>query len=174
MLRKLVTMRMIHELIPIPGADVIELARVEGWQVIVRKGEYKAGDYCLYFEIDSFLPESDSRYSLLMKASTRTFEGVKGHKLRTIKLRGQLSQGFVLPLELFPELALPVKDEERKALRKQDFAEQLGIKKFEAPIPAQLNGAFKGDFPSFIRKTDQERCQNLIEEIFELIFSVLS
>jgi len=168
MKRKLVTLRKIHSLTPIPGADVIELASIEGWQVIVKKGEYCVGDFCMYYEIDSFLPESDSRYAFLMKAGTRKFEEVRGHKLRTIKLRGQISQGFVLPLEQFPELALPEREEKRKALREFDFAEKLGIKKFEAPIPAQLAGETKGEFPSFIRKTDQERCQNLIEEIFEL------
>ncbi len=168
MLRKLVTIRQITSLNPIPGADVIEVAGIEGWNVIVKKGEYCVGDFCMYFEIDSFLPESDSRYSFLMKAGTRKFEGVKGHKLRTIKLRGQLSQGFVLPLEQFPELTIPELEEKRKDLREFDFAEKLGIKKFELPIPAQLAGEVKGQFPSFIRKTDQERCQNLIEEIFEL------
>lgn len=166
MIRKLVTIRQIHSLNPIPGADVIEVAGNEGWKVIVKKGEYCVGDYCMYFEIDSFLPESDSRYGFLMKSSVRKFEGVKGHKLRTIKLRGQISQGLLLPIGQFPELTIPERDEQRKALREVDFAENLGIKKFEAPIPALLAGEVKGTFPSFIRKTDQERCQNLIEEIF--------
>ena len=165
MIRKLVTMRQVRSLDPIPGADAIEAASIEGWKVVVKKGEFCVGDFCIYFEIDSFLPESDPRYSFLMK-NTREFEGIRGHKLRTIKLRGQISQGLVLPLEKFPELTIPELDEQRRALRKFDFAETLGIKKFEAPIPASLAGEVKGQFPSFIRKTDQERCQNLIDEIF--------
>ncbi len=166
MMRKLVTIRQINALNPIPGADAIEAAKVEGWTVVVKKGEYQVGDFCMYFEIDSFLPESDPRYAFLMKSSTRKFEGVRGHKLRTIKLRGQLSQGLTLPIEQFPELNISDHKEQRIALRECDFAETLGIKKFELPIPASLNGEVKGSFPNFIRKTDQERCQNLVDEIF--------
>ena len=166
MLRKLATIRQIRSLRPIPGADVIEVASIEGWEVIVKKGEYQVGDFCMYYEIDSFLPESDPRYAFLMKSSIRKFEGARGHKLRTIKLRGQISQGLVLPIEQFPELTIPELDEQKRTLREFDFAETLGIKKFEAPIPALLAGEVKGPFPNFIRKTDQERCQNLVEEIF--------
>lgn len=148
MIRKLVTLRQIRTLNSIPGADAIEVASIEGWNVIVKKGEYHIGDFCLYFEIDSFLPESDSRYAFLMKRSIQGFEGKKGHKLRTIKLRGQISQGLTFPIEQFPELAIPEKDEQRKALRECDFAETLGIKKFEAPVPVSLGGEIKGEFPS--------------------------
>jgi RNA ligase (TIGR02306 family) len=164
--RKLVTVRQINSIDPIPGADAIQVASVEGWKVVVKKGEFNIGDYCLYFEIDSFLPESDPRYAFLMKMGVREFEGAKGHKLRTVKLRGQISQGLVLPLGAFPELMIPEMKEHRVALRDFDFASILGIKKYEAPIPAELAGQVKGTFPSFIRKTDQERCQNLIDEIF--------
>ncbi len=163
--RKLVTIRQIIALDRIPGADTIDVATIDGWKVVVKKGEFVVGEDCLYFEIDSFLPESDPRYRFLMKSS-RMFEGVRGHKLRTIKLRGQMSQGLALPLDAFPELMIPASLEERALLRDLDFAEALGIKKFELPIPASLAGEVKGLFPSFIRKTDQERCQNLIEEIF--------
>lgn len=164
--RKLVTMRRVSSLDPIPGADVIEVATIDGWKVIVKKGEFNAGDFCIYFEIDSFLPESDPRYTFLMK-SIRMFEGVRGHKLRTIRLRGQLSQGLALPIRQFPEIIIPAFKEQIGALCDLDFAETLGIKKFALPIPAALAGEVKGLFPNFIRKTDQERCQNLIDEIFE-------
>jgi len=164
--RKLVTVRQINTLDPIPGADAIEVAGIEGWKVVTKKGEFNIGDFCLYFEIDSFLPESDPRYSFLMKSGVREFEGARGHKLRTVKLRGQLSQGLALPLGLFPELSITGDASLKIAMRDFDLAEKLGIKKYEAPIPAQLAGLVKGAFPSFIKKTDQERCQNLIGEIF--------
>ena len=46
-----------------------------------------------------------------------------------------------------------------------DVTEYLGILKWEAPIPAQLAGQVKGNFPGFLRKTDQERIQNLTTEL---------
>lgn len=166
MIRKLSTIREIQKVTPIEGADAIELATIEGWQVITKKGEFNAGEFCMYFEIDSFLPATDERFSFLMKRATQTFEGVKGHKLRTITLRGQLSQGLALPLNQFSELSLPENNEQKRLLRNRDFSTELGIKKFEPPVPVSLSGAIKGSFPSWIRKTDQERCQNLVEEIF--------
>src|SRR5271167_1209270 len=164
--RKLVTVRQINTLDPIPNADAIEVAGIEGWKVVVKKGQFHIGDYCLYFEIDSFLPESDPRYSFLMKASVREFEGARGHKLRTVKLRGQISQGLAMPLSDFPEITISSFKEDKLAMRDFDLSEKLGIKKYEGPLSPQLAGWVKGQFPSFIRKTDQERCQNLIGEIF--------
>ena len=196
--RKLVTVRRIDALDPIPDADAIEVATVEGWKLVVKKGEFKVGDPCVYFEIDSFLPDGVPAWQFLVDKSSREFEGVKGHKLRTIKLRGQISQGLVLPLHVVPSIVehlgftisvsqeaidglhefhgLDAVSEVRKAVAKEiasipnirdvDFSELLGIKKYEAPLPAELAGQAAGLFPSFIQKTDQERCQNLKNEIF--------
>jgi RNA ligase (TIGR02306 family) len=166
--RKLVTVRKIAALNPIDGADAIEVATIDGWKVVTKKGEFKVDDYCVYFEIDSFLPESDLRYAFLMK-STREFEGVRGHKLRTIKLRGQISQGLVLPVSAFPEIEEVLNDAFASKLldvSDHDFSDLLGIKKYEAPVSASLAGQVRGNFPSFIKKTDQERCQNLKKDIF--------
>src|SRR5690606_28178781 len=134
-----------------------EVATVDGWKVVVKKGEFKVGDIAVYFEIDSFLPESDPRYAFLMK-SKRTFNGVVGHRLRTIRLRGQVSQGLLLPIHEFPEAWY---------VSYKTLDELLGITKWEKPLPSQLAGKVKGYFPSFIRKTDQERVQNLREELEE-------
>lgn len=157
--RKLVTVRTIDAIEPIEGADAIELAVVEGWKVVVKKGEFKAGDRCVYFEIDSFLPTGNPAWQFLVDKSSREFEGVVGHRLRTIKLRGQISQGLVLKLDQVPAVTNFDRD--------FDQAELLGIKKWEAPLPAELAGQAEGLFPSFIRKTDQERCQNLVNDIFQ-------
>jgi hypothetical protein len=154
-MRKLVTIRTIEAIEPIQGADAIEVAVIGGWKVVTKKGEFAVNDPCVYFEIDSFLPERDPRYSFLMK-SVREFEGERGHRLRTIKLRGQISQGLALPVSAFPDID-PANE---------DIAETIGVKKWEPVLSAQLAGQAKGFFPSFIRKTDQERCQNLKAEIF--------
>lgn len=105
--RALVTVQTISEILPIPGADNIELARVRGWQTVVKKGEFKAGNRCAFFEIDSFLPYNDERYAFLMNKGTIVYQGKRGYRLRTVRLRGQLSQGLVLPLDLFPILDTP-------------------------------------------------------------------
>ena len=102
--RKLVTVRTIDALDPIEGKDLIEVATIEGWKVVVKKGEFKVGDPCVYFEIDSFLPDGNPAWQFLVDKSSRTFEGQKGHKLRTIKMGGVTSQGLALPLRALPEI----------------------------------------------------------------------
>ena len=193
--RKLVTVRTIDALEPIEGADVIEVAVIEGWRLVVKKGEFKVGDQCVYFEIDSFLPDGVPAWQFLVDKSSRFMNGVKGHKLRTIKLRGQTSQGLALPLSTLPIVRFvmceemdgaeveetfnalnPAQQEEARQLvgelhadtpiRDLDLSFLLGIEKYEAPLPAELAGQAAGLFPSFIQKTDQERCQNLKAEIF--------
>lgn len=100
--RKLVTVRKIDRVDPIEGADAIEVATVEGWQVVTKKGEFHPGSYCVYFEIDSFLPDGHPAWQFLVDKQGRTFEGKLGHRLRTVKLRGTLSQGLVLrPEQVF-------------------------------------------------------------------------
>ena len=52
-----------------------------------------------------------------------------------------------------------------------DVTDLLGIVKYEPPIPAELSGKVKGNFPSFLRKTDEERVQNLTKEYEQYIQS---
>ncbi|MBK9497383.1 MAG: RNA ligase (ATP) [Xanthomonadales bacterium] len=152
-MRKLVTYRTVSKIEPISGADKIELAFVDGWQCVVKKGEFSQSDVALYFEIDSWLSASDPRFSFLEKQFRKNAVGELGARLRTIKLRGALSQGLLLPVANFPELAdLPCG---------ADLAAALGVTKWEPPMPACLAGNAKGSFPGFIPKTDQERIQNV-------------
>ena len=152
--RKLATIRTVREIAPIEGADAIELARLDGWQCVVKKGEFQAADQGVYFEIDSFLP-IEPRFEFLRKSSLKRMNDEEGFRLKTIKLRGQLSQGLLLPLAAFPELAgQPLQEG-------ANVTEALRIQKYEPPIPAELSGIALGPFPSFIPKTDAERIQNL-------------
>jgi RNA ligase (TIGR02306 family) len=153
--RALVTVQRIAELLPIQGADKIELARVRGWQVVVKKGEFRVGDKCAFFEVDSFLPYDDARYSFLMEKGTIVYGGKRGVRLRTIRLRGQLSQGLALPLSQF--LIGEPNDG-------TDITDKCGVVKWDRPIPANLRGKIAGNFPPFIPKTDQERIQNLFHD----------
>ena len=159
-MRKLATIRKIDQLLPIEGADAIECAVVGGWKVVAQKGLYKEGDLAVYFEIDSWIPTELAAF-LSKGKEPREFEGVKGERLRTIKLRGQLSQGLLLPLrevDVAGFVASVAEDGD-------DVTETLGILKWERPMNAQLAGLARGNFPSLIPKTDQERVQNLTKEV---------
>ena len=159
-MRKLATIRRIDELLPIEGADKIQLAIVGGWKVVAQKGLYEVGDLAVYFEIDSWMPTKLAPF-LSKGKEPRVFEGIQGERLRTIKLRGQLSQGLLIPLR-----ECEGEDYTFEAFEEgSDVTELLGVVKWEKPINAQLAGVCKGNFPSLIPKTDQERVQNLKKEI---------
>jgi RNA ligase (TIGR02306 family) len=156
-MRKMATIRKIDALRPIEGADAIECAVVGGWTVVTKKGEYNVGDLAVYCEIDSFIPSAIAPYLTKPGHYAKTFEGVEGERLRTVKLRGQLSQGLLLPYATCGKICA----------EGEDVSERLGIVKYEAPVPAELAGEVKGMFPSVIPKTDQERIQNLKVELAE-------
>lgn len=156
-MRKMATVRRIDAINPIPDADAIEVASVGGWRVVVKKGEFAADDLAVYCEIDSWIPHELAPF-LSKGTEPRTYDGVLGERLRTVRLRGQVSQGLLLPLE--PTCARI----ESELFEGLDVSFPLNIVKWEAPIPAQLAGEVRGMFPGFIPKTDQERIQNLTAE----------
>ena len=166
------TIRKIDALRPIEGADAIECAIVGGWTCVVKKGEYTAGDLAVYCEIDSFIPSTIAPFLTKPGQYPKTFEGVEGERLRTMRLRGQLSQGLLLPLRgfdvYFEGAGYTLFNEG------DDVSSFLGITKYEAPIPACLAGEVRGMFPSLIPKTDQERIQNLSAELKEWLCSGLT
>ncbi len=142
-MRKLASIQRIKALDPIEGADAIERATVLGWQLVVKKGDYQVGDLAVYCEIDSILPDRPE------------FEFLKprGMRIRTIRLRGQISQGICFQLSILPE-DFEIKED-------ADCTAALGVTKYEFPIPAYLSGTVKGKFPWFIPKTDETRVQVL-------------
>jgi RNA ligase (TIGR02306 family) len=162
--RKLASVRVISNIQPIPNADKIELVTVDGWNVVVAKDVgHKVGDLVIYCEIDSFLPIREE-FEFLRKSSYKKMGDVEGFRLRTVKLRGQVSSGLILPLSILnpPNTNIYVTPFEGL-----DVTQLLQIQKFESPIPAELAGKVKGAFPSFIPKTDEERIQNLTKEYEE-------
>ena len=152
--RKLASVVKIADIQPIVGADAIMVASVKGWKVVVKKDEYKVGDLAVYYEIDSFLPVRP-QFEFLRKSSFKRMGSSEGFRLKTIKLRGQISQGLLTPI---PEGINNPKEGD-------DLTEALDIVKYEPPIPAQLAGKIKGTFPSFIPKTDEIRIQNFESEV---------
>jgi|AGFS01.1.fsa_nt_gi RNA ligase, DRB0094 family len=100
--RKLVTIRKINAIEPIEGADMIVKATVDGWDVVVKKGEFEVGQYCVFLEIDSFVPVETPTFAFLTGSSDKIDEaGVRRFRLRTKKLRGVVSQGLALPVSMF-------------------------------------------------------------------------
>ena len=163
-MRKLASLKKIDSIVPIEGADRIELATIGGWEVIVAKNiGHKEGDIVVYCEIDSFLP-IEPEFEFLRKSSYKKMEDREGFRLRIVKLRGKYSCGLVLPLKEAMKIAQRNGYSTTHWGIGSDVSESLGIVKYEAPIPAQLSGKVKGEFPSFLRKTDEERVQNLSEE----------
>jgi len=156
-MRKLATIRYIHEILPIEGADNIEIAVVDGWNCVVKKGEFKVRNIIVYFEIDSFLP-IHKVYEFLRKSSYKKMGNREGFRLKTIRLKGVYSQGVVMSLKTLINEGL---------LRDipyyigQDVTKYLDILLYEPPIPAELSGIARGIFPTEIPKTDEERVHNL-------------
>lgn len=155
--RKLASIQVIADIRPIEGADAIEVARINNWDVVVAKNVgHKVGDHVVYCEIDSFLPIREE-FEFLRKSSYKKMGDQEGFRLKTIRLRGQVSQGLILPMSIFGDFGWT-------AYEGLDVTQKLGIVKYEPPVPAELAGKVKGYFPSFIRKTDEERVQNLVKE----------
>lgn len=171
-MRKLATIRKIGALNPIPKADAIETAVVDGWQVVVKRGEFSIGDLVVYLEIDSWVPTELASF-LSKGKEPREYNGVRGERLRTVKLRGQISQGLVLPVGYvndkvygkFPVVYNSTGEYLGVVQEGDDVTTFLGVQKYDPPISAQLAGLARGNFPSQIPKTDQERAQNLVTEI---------
>ena len=169
--RKLATIQKIAEIKPIEGADRIVVYRIKGWWVVDSKDKYQVGDLVVYCEIDSWIPHEVAPF-LSRDKEPREFEGIKGERLKTIKLKGQVSQGLLLPFDILSveydgNIGIGVWNEG------DNVTDILGIKKWEKPIPAQLRGMVRGNFPSEIPKTDQERVQNInIEEYKDTTYEV--
>lgn len=155
-MRRLATVRKIEEVRAIEGADRIVAYRVGGWWVVDRPEVYQVGDLAIYLEVDSWVPHRLAPF-LSKGNEPREYNGIKGERLRTVKLRGQISQGLLLPLTVLPDGV--------EAQVEADYAELLGISKYEKPLDMRLSGDIKGSFPSMISKTDQERVQNLTDNL---------
>lgn len=176
--RKMARVVRIDEVKTHPNADALDLAIVGGWQCVVKRGEYKKGDLAIYCEVDSWIPHAVAPFLTKLGQYPKVYNGVEGQKLKSIRLRGELSQGLILDKSVlkavgavcYPSLVREdvwVLKDNNKVLgwkEDEDATEFLGIQKWEAPINPQLAGISKGSFPSAFPKTDQERIQNLTKQ----------
>lgn len=162
--RSMASVRIISNLEPIQGADRIEVATVGGWKTVVKKNEFEVGQKVVYFEIDSWVPSDIAPFLTSTNSTPRVYNGVSGERLRTVKLRGQISQGLVLPMSIVPSHILIHEDFWREG---DDLSVILSVQKWEKPISPQLAGICRGNFPSDIPKTNQDRIQNLTRQFDE-------
>lgn len=172
MTRKLATIRTIAEIKKIEGADRIQAYRVDGWWVVDQVDKYELGQLVIYCEIDSWIPNELAPF-LSKGKEPREFNGIKGERLKTIKLKGRLSQGLLLPLN--KELDIEVVDHHNGidwdfVEEGQDVSEWLNITKWELSekefirLYGENREARAGGFPTYIPKSDQERIQNIPEK----------
>lgn len=158
-MRDLATIRVISELRPIPGADAIECARIMGWDVVVKKGEFKVGDKVCYCEIDSILPD---------KPEFEFLKNSKGviQRIRTVKLRGQVSYGIAFPLSVLPE---------GDYHECQDVTDILGVKKWEVEEGATLRGkqktSVKIQFPNWMPQWMRKYAVKYFLSLSRLLFN---
>lgn len=147
-----------------PNADTLDIVTIQGWKCITRLGEFKKDDLIVYCQIDSVLPETPD-FEFLKDYNCSVNNGVvKGYRIKTKKLRGEYSQGLILPLSVLDGKKFPNDERESPTydwVEGKDVTTPLGIVQFERPIPIYLMGKVKGDFPSFIPKSDETRVQVL-------------
>jgi RNA ligase (TIGR02306 family) len=159
-MRSLVTIQRVKQISVIPDSDFLELAHVMGWQCVAKKGEFQAGDLGVYYEVDSFLP-LDERYEFLRASSYRdNVDNGEGFRIPTVKMRGQLSQGLLLPLSKFPEL--------EGCDEGTDVTEKLNVKKWYIPETANAGGTIIGERPHGIPASDEIRIQSALELLDQL------
>lgn len=161
-MRKLASIQVIKAVSRIEGADRIELCHVLGWQCVAKKGQFKTGDLCVYFEIDSFLPIAEDFEFLRNTSYKKTDLMGEGFRLKTQTFRGQISQGLVLPTSIIegktdiPELCVGM-----------DVTDILGVRKYEAQEMSTSAGDAIGCLPAFVPHTDETRIQAIPELLDE-------
>ena len=163
--RKLASVQIIKDLSPAKNSDNLLIAKILGWDAVVSKNDnYQVGDKVIFFEIDSFLP-CINEFEFLRKSCYKNSPILgEGLRLKTISLRGNLSQGLIMPLETFFS-----QDEIDNLNEDDDLTERLNVKKWEEPEPAVTGGNARGRRPDFIKKTNEDRIQRfpgLLEEFY--------
>lgn len=181
--RKMASIQEVNGVYPIPGADRICQYGIQGWKIVDQVGKYQNGDRVIFAEVDSWIPNSQWPGLTKPEHFPKVYNGVEGEKLRTIRLRKVLSQGLILPMSIMGNenykdrssrglencWVKQVGDETFGATDKigADVSSYLGIVKWEPP-QEYFNADTKGNFPSFIRKSDQERIQTCYDDVQQL------
>jgi len=154
---KLAVIEQITELIPIEGADRIELAKIQGWKSVVKKGDYNVGDVIVFVPIDTIIHHKEWN-SFLWTEGKDTDKPVR---IKTKKLRNTVSQGVIFPTSIIPV--------EQQWNLGDDVASAIGVEKYEVQLSPQLAGRVKGLFPTHIlSKTDEDNLLSNIKVLEEI------
>lgn len=161
--RKLASIQKIVSISPIENADKLERCQVLGWSVVVGKGQFKVDDLIVYCEVDSFLPCRSEFEFLRSRCYKKMVTGEEGFRIKTVRLRGQISQGIVFPLDILK--GCKYENDIRENLQYEfvegmDVSGLLGITKYEIGTPVSCSGDCFGRRPEFVPKTDEERIQS--------------
>jgi RNA ligase (TIGR02306 family) len=140
---KLASIETVLSVRPHPNADRLDLVTVLGWQCVTKRGEFSQGDTVVFVPIDTILPHSP--WSDFLADKARPSSPIR---LRTARLRGECSQGLVLPVSILPAGAPTVVG--------ADVGKVLGVLKYEKEIPAHLTGVSLGSFPAHLAPTTDE------------------
>lgn len=153
----LATIQKIKNIRPHTNSDNLELADVLGWQVVVKKNEFKVGDLCVYIVTDTVLPDNP------------TFEFLrnKNFRIKPIRLRGQASNGICFPLSILDDSAL--EGVAGAWYEGTDVTDLLGVTHYEKPVPTQLAGKMEGYLPGFLIMTDELNLRTYPDALKELV-----
>lgn len=159
MSRKLASVQSVKAIRPIEGADRIEVVQILNWDCVARKGEFNVGDRVIYFEIDSLLPDIPA-FEFLKGSSWS--QKLNKYKIKTHKMRGQISQGLVVPIKDLEEIDRQIHNREECVpiayCEGYDLTEILGIEKYEPPVSnGSLGELIHHEW--YVPKTDEERIQ---------------
>jgi len=171
--RKLASIKEILSVTKHPDANSLELVMIEGWQIVTRIGEAKVGDKVIYCEIDSMLPGNAEWLPPAVKARVDEQNDKEWYRLKTIKLRKEISQGLIVPILPSCKELMGMKEYDIDT----DVTQELGIKKYEPPV---FSGSYShnhtnkikvSNFPThLVNKTDETRVQSCVK-LFNLLFS---
>ncbi|HOS16037.1 MAG TPA: RNA ligase family protein [Bacteroidales bacterium] len=151
----LATIQRIYDVQPHSNADSLDVAKVLGWQVITKRGEFKENDLVVYIAIDAVLPERPE-FEFLRN---------KNFRIRSIKLRGKESAGIVFPLSILPNFDYDLKGPIAEGT---DVTKWIGVRKYEKPLPVQLSGMAYGILPGFIIMTDEDNLRSYPKALEEM------
>ncbi|NBQ69349.1 MAG: RNA ligase (ATP) [Nitrosomonadaceae bacterium] len=142
-MRKLASIQRVVDVQRHPNADKLDIIRVLGWQLVAKRDQFAVGDLCCYVELDSVLPEKPE-FEFLRARSFR---------VKTIRLRGTISQGIAFSLnEVLPVGGFTEGD---------DVTDLIGVKKYVHPLELTTGGDAISGFPHFIPQTDETRIQSV-------------
>lgn len=157
--RPLATIVIIQNIIDIVGADRIVLAEINGWRCIVKKDEFKVGDMAIYYCIDSIPDFTDPNMQSLV--------AMKIKRIKTIKMRGVISQGLLGPLKWLTDRGHDISG----LVEGDDVTEQMGVTKYvddDEMNQYENSDETSAKWPHYIPKTDEDRLQNKLKYLKEI------